>query len=166
MGQVSRTLGTFASAVSRPGSHRLRNTGFTPKTIKVQDYPPVTSMILDMLLSYSSLTARHVLAVWEVGMGHMINDCLWRHYMPRKHGLVFVVDSANHNRLAEARSFLNLWHNDRAPAGLPLLIYANKQDLPDALSVSELTDRLGLKDLHGRPWHIKVNRFFRILVMS
>ena len=93
-------------------------------------------------------------------MGHMVNDYLWSHYMPRKQGIVFVVNSANHARLAEARSLLNLWHNQRAPKGLPLLICANKQDLPDALSVPELTDRLGLKDLHGRPWHIKVNTCF------
>jgi len=164
MGHATPTLGTFASAVSHLGSHQLHITGFKPNTIKVKEYPPVTGMIPHIFLSYSSLTARPIVAVWEVGMGHMINDCLWRHYMPRKNGLVFVVDSVDHNRLGEARSFLNLWHNDRAPKGLPLLICANKQDLPDALSVSELIDRLGLKDLHGRPWHIKVNRSFRILV--
>jgi len=88
-------------------------------------------------------------------MGHMINDYLWRQYMPRKHGLIFVVDSANLDRLEEARSLVKIWHNQQAPKGLPFLVYANKQDLPDALSVLELIDRLGLKDLHGRPWHIK-----------
>ena len=90
-------------------------------------------------------------------MGHMINDYLWRQYMPRKHGLIFVVDSANLDQLEEAQSLVKSWHNDRAPKGLPFLIYANMQDLPDALSVLELIGRLGLKDLHGRPWHIKVN---------
>jgi signal recognition particle receptor subunit beta len=77
--------------------------------------------------------------------------------MPGKRGLIFVVDSADRNRLEEARSLVNVLHNDWAPKGLPLLIYANKQDLPDALSVPELVDQLGLKDLHGRPWHIKVD---------
>jgi len=84
--------------------------------------------------------------------------------MPKQHRFIFVVDGTNNDRLEAARSFVNLWHNDRAPKGLPLLICANRQDLPDALSVFELTDRLGLKDLHGRPWHIKVNSFFRIFV--
>jgi signal recognition particle receptor subunit beta len=89
-------------------------------------------------------------------MGHMIQD-LWQYYMQKKRGLIFVVDSANHNWLGAARSLLNRWHNHQAPKGLPLLIYANKQDVPGALSVLELMDRLGLKDLHGRPWHIKVD---------
>ena len=31
-----------------------------------------------------------------------------------------------------------------------ILIFANKQDLPNALSVSEMTDKLGLRDLRGR----------------
>ena len=31
-----------------------------------------------------------------------------------------------------------------------LLVFANKQDLPNAMSASELTDKLGLQDLRGR----------------
>lgn len=31
-----------------------------------------------------------------------------------------------------------------------LLVFANKQDLPNAMGVSELTDKLGLHSLRGR----------------
>lgn len=31
-----------------------------------------------------------------------------------------------------------------------LLVFANKQDLPNALSVSELTDKLGLNNLRNK----------------
>jgi hypothetical protein len=34
-------------------------------------------------------------------------------------------------------------------------VFANKQDLPGAMSVSELTEKLGLHALRGRPWHIQ-----------
>lgn len=33
-----------------------------------------------------------------------------------------------------------------------LLIFANKQDLPNAMSVSEITDKLGLHSLRQRRW--------------
>ena len=36
-----------------------------------------------------------------------------------------------------------------------LLVYANKQDLPNAMSVAEVTDKLGLKNLSNRKWYIQ-----------
>lgn len=33
-----------------------------------------------------------------------------------------------------------------------LLVFANKQDLPNAMSVSEITDKLGLHSLRQRRW--------------
>ena len=35
-----------------------------------------------------------------------------------------------------------------------LLVFANKQDLPNAMSVSEITDKLGLQSLRQRRWYI------------
>ena len=45
MGQVRRTLGTFASVVSQPRSNQFRITGLNKETIKLKGYPPVTSMV-------------------------------------------------------------------------------------------------------------------------
>jgi len=36
-----------------------------------------------------------------------------------------------------------------------LLVYANKQDLPNAMSVNEVTERLGLNQLRNRQWYIQ-----------
>ena len=36
-----------------------------------------------------------------------------------------------------------------------LLVFANKQDLPNAMSVSEVTDKLGLHSLGNRKWYIQ-----------
>ncbi len=36
-----------------------------------------------------------------------------------------------------------------------LLVFANKQDLPNAMSAPELTDKLGLHELSGRQWYIQ-----------
>jgi signal recognition particle receptor subunit beta len=36
-----------------------------------------------------------------------------------------------------------------------VLVFANKQDLPKALSVSQVADRLQLPKLRGHPWHVQ-----------
>lgn len=36
-----------------------------------------------------------------------------------------------------------------------VLIFANKQDLPHAMSAAEMTDKLGLPSLQGRKWYIQ-----------
>jgi len=35
-----------------------------------------------------------------------------------------------------------------------VLVFANKQDLPNALSVAEITDKLGLHSLRLRRWYV------------
>jgi ADP-ribosylation factor 1/2 len=35
-----------------------------------------------------------------------------------------------------------------------LLVFANKQDLPNAMSVSEMTDKLSLHSLRQRRWYV------------
>lgn len=36
-----------------------------------------------------------------------------------------------------------------------LLVFANKQDLPNALSASEVSERLGLYQLRARKWYVQ-----------
>ena len=38
-----------------------------------------------------------------------------------------------------------------------LLVFANKQDLPNAMNASEITDKLGLQSLRQRTWYIQVS---------
>jgi ADP-ribosylation factor protein 1 len=40
-----------------------------------------------------------------------------------------------------------------------LLVFANKQDLPNAMNASEITDKLGLQALRQRTWYIQVRLF-------
>jgi len=37
-----------------------------------------------------------------------------------------------------------------------LLVFANKQDLPQAMNAAEMTDKLGLSSLRHRQWYIQV----------
>jgi len=38
---------------------------------------------------------------------------------------------------------------------VPVLIFANKQDMPDAMTASEVAEKMSLVQLQGRTWEIK-----------
>lgn len=40
-------------------------------------------------------------------------------------------------------------------AGAALLVYANKQDVAGALSVSQIAERMGITRMRGREWHVE-----------
>ena len=56
---------------------------------------------------------------------------LWRHYYTGTQGLIFVVDCADRDRIDEARQELHRIINDREMRDAIILIFANKQDLPE-----------------------------------
>ncbi|TNN33081.1 ADP-ribosylation factor 5 [Liparis tanakae] len=87
--------------------------------------------------------------VWDVGGQDKIRP-LWRHYFQNTQGLIFVVDSNDRERVAESAEELTKMLNEDELKDAVLLVFANKQDLPNALSVSELTDKLGLQSLRSK----------------
>eukprot|EP00766_Chilomastix_caulleryi_P006468 gnl/Chilomastix_caulleri/8726.p1 GENE.gnl/Chilomastix_caulleri/8726~~gnl/Chilomastix_caulleri/8726.p1 ORF type:complete len:62 (+),score=15.61 gnl/Chilomastix_caulleri/8726:59-244(+) len=36
-----------------------------------------------------------------------------------------------------------------------LLVFANKQDMPDAMKLNEVTEAMDLKSLRGREWYVQ-----------
>lgn len=92
--------------------------------------------------------------VWDVGGQDKIRP-LWRHYFQNTQGLIFVVDSNDRDRVTEARDELHRMLNEDELRDATLLVFANKQDLPNAMSVAEITDKLGLHSLRQRRWYIQ-----------
>ena len=54
-------------------------------------------------------------------------------------GLIFVIDSNDRERIGEAREELNRMLNEDELREAVLLIFANKQDLPNAMNAAEIT---------------------------
>ncbi|KAI4825600.1 ADP-ribosylation factor 4-like [Gymnodraco acuticeps] len=92
--------------------------------------------------------------VWDVGGQDKIRP-LWRHYFQNTQGLIFVVDSNDRERVAESSEELQKMLTEDELKDAVLLVFANKQDLPNALPVSELTEKLGLQALRNKNWHIQ-----------
>lgn len=92
--------------------------------------------------------------VWDVGGQDKIRP-LWRHYYQNTNGLIFVVDSNDRDRIGEARDELSKMLNEDEMRDAILLVFANKQDLPNAMAAAEITDKLQLQALRNRHWYIQ-----------
>mmetsp|Transcript_2598 Transcript_2598/g.3217 ORF Transcript_2598/g.3217 Transcript_2598/m.3217 type:complete len:181 (-) Transcript_2598:367-909(-) len=91
--------------------------------------------------------------VWDVGGQHKIRP-LWRHYYQNTEGLIFVVDSSDKERLEESKEELDRMLQEDELRDAVVLVFANKQDLPGALSVKQITEKLGLDKLRRR-WYVQ-----------
>uniref|UniRef100_A0A8C6MQ38 ADP-ribosylation factor n=1 Tax=Mus spicilegus TaxID=10103 RepID=A0A8C6MQ38_MUSSI len=74
-------------------------------------------------------------AMWDVGGQDKIRP-LWRHYFQNTQGLIFLVDSNDREREELMRMLAEDELRDAA-----LLVFANKQDLPNAMNAAEITDK-------------------------
>eukprot|EP00095_Tigriopus_kingsejongensis_P002704 snap_masked-scaffold809_size94238-processed-gene-0.2 protein:Tk02704 transcript:snap_masked-scaffold809_size94238-processed-gene-0.2-mRNA-1 annotation:"adp-ribosylation factor-like protein 4a" len=103
--------------------------------------------------------------IWDVGGQDKLRP-LWKSYTRCTDGIIFVVDSCKQDRFDEAKLELlrmcksqNPGSAGKGPAGghIPVLILANKQDLPNAVDDQTLEGVLGLRDLsnNGVHWHIQ-----------
>lgn len=77
----------------------------------------------------------------EIGGGEDLRR-YWMDYLRRTHVLVYVVDSSDRSRLPLAKAELHRLL--RVEPQLPVVVLGNKQDKPNAVSVSELHEALSL----------------------
>lgn len=91
--------------------------------------------------------------VWDVGGQDKIRP-LWRHYYTGTQGLIFVIDSADRDRIDEARKELHKIMLDREMRDSILLVFANKQDLEHAMSPEEVTEKLQLYKTKDVLWYV------------
>ncbi|XP_078157208.1 GTP-binding protein 1 [Carex rostrata] len=89
------------------------------------------------------------LVFWDLG-GQVGLRTIWEKYYEEAHAIIYVMDASSPNSFEDAKSALEkvLRHEDLQ--GAPLLILANKQDVPEAVLAEELERNLDLNDLDER----------------
>lgn len=93
--------------------------------------------------------------MWDVGGQDKIRKLL-SHYYNGTNAMIFVIDASDTpERLEKARDELNGMLQEDQLKGAQLLVYANKQDLPGALSGPEITKLLGLDKVTDRNWIVQ-----------
>ena len=69
--------------------------------------------------------------------------------------LIYVVDSCDRSRFTESREELDRILEEDAMRTTPVLILANKQDLPGAATCAEITNAFKMHQRAGREWYVQ-----------
>ncbi|XP_065912598.1 ADP-ribosylation factor-like protein 1 [Dysidea avara] len=91
--------------------------------------------------------------VWDLGGQTSIRP-YWRCYYSNTDAIIYVVDSADRDRLAISKSELVSMLEEEELRKAMLMVFANKQDLEGAMTPSEISNALGLSALKNRTWSI------------
>ena len=122
---------------------QLISRGAAPETL-----PTIGFTVQELVLDGLPLT------VFDVGGQEKIRE-LWSQYCRAADGLVLVVDSGDPARFIDVRTELvKLLHGTAHLSHASVLVLANKQDQPQALSPTDLAARLRLHEMEQR-WHIE-----------
>lgn len=93
------------------------------------------------------------LNVWDIGGQSKIRP-YWKNYLDNTDVLIYVVDCSDRKRVPETSEELMDLLNDEKLTDVPLLVFANKQDLSNVLPAAEIAESLGLVKLENRIWQI------------
>eukprot|EP00416_Gambierdiscus_australes_P032708 CAMPEP_0171093098 /NCGR_PEP_ID=MMETSP0766_2-20121228/38880_1 /TAXON_ID=439317 /ORGANISM="Gambierdiscus australes, Strain CAWD 149" /LENGTH=183 /DNA_ID=CAMNT_0011551485 /DNA_START=80 /DNA_END=631 /DNA_ORIENTATION=+ len=94
------------------------------------------------------------LNVWDIGGQKTIRP-YWSNYFEASDALIYVIDSSDKRRLEESGAELRELLAEDKLSGLPVLIFANKQDLMQALPAEEISESLTLANIKERVWTIQ-----------
>lgn len=78
----------------------------------------------------------------------------WRCYYSNTDAIIYVVDSADKDRIGISKDELLYMLREEELAGAILLVLANKQDIDGCLSVAEVHQALGLDALKNRTFQV------------
>lgn len=81
--------------------------------------------------------------VWDLGGQTSIRP-YWRCYFPNTQAVIYVVDSSDTERIATSKQEFHAILEEEELKDAAVLVFANKQDLPGALSDAQVTEGLGL----------------------
>ncbi|THH09048.1 hypothetical protein EW145_g2285 [Phellinidium pouzarii] len=93
--------------------------------------------------------------VWDLGGQSSIRP-YWRCYFPNTSAIIYVIDASDHERLDTSRTELLTMLSEDELRDVPLLVFANKQDVGGSLQPEKLSEELGLAGREkGRQWSVR-----------
>ncbi|XP_074520591.1 ADP-ribosylation factor-like protein 11 [Halichoeres trimaculatus] len=113
-----------------------------------------TSPTIGFNVGTLDLDKKTSLTVWDVG-GQRSMRPNWRYYLDECKALVFVVDSSDRARMPEAQKALKKILSDEKLRGIPLMVLANKKDLPGSMTIREISNQLDLQAQTERMWEVQ-----------
>jgi ADP-ribosylation factor-like protein 1 len=93
-------------------------------------------------------------SLWDLGGQTNIRP-YWRCYLGNTNAIIYVVDSADRERIGLAKKELYAMFAEEEMRGVHLLVFANKQDQEGAMTEIEVAHELGLETIKDRKWYIR-----------
>ncbi|CBY19390.1 unnamed protein product [Oikopleura dioica] len=87
--------------------------------------------------------------IWDIG-GQPRFRTMWERYCRGVNVIVYMVDAADHDKIEQTTRELHELLDKPSLQGMPVLVLGNKNDLPNALDVDSLTDKLNLDRIDDR----------------
>ena len=115
------------------------------RRVMTSEFKPNTRRTLGLNVDEFSLDQSLKMVCWDIGGQQVFRETLWVSYIDEASGIVFVVDSSDQNRFSEAKD--ELWRiilSNPKVKNIPILVLANKQDLPTAVNEGALAKALDL----------------------
>lgn len=133
----------------------LDNAGKTTILYRLQVGEPVGQTVPTIGFNVETLQYKNIkFQVWDLGGQTSIRP-YWRCYYPNTDAIIFVVDSADTERLKIARQELMAMLEEEELKDAILLVFANKQDMKGALKAQDVSEALGLTTIRNRQWSIQ-----------
>ena len=149
----SRLLSVFGEREARILVLGLDNAGKTTILYRLQ-VGTVVSTIPTIGFNVETVKYKNIkFQVWDLGGQTSIRP-YWRCYYPNTQAIIYVVDSSDVERIGTSRQEFHAILEEEELRDAIILVYANKQDLPGALSEAEVTEGLGLAEIKNRQWSI------------
>lgn len=150
---LSRLLSFFGDKEARILVLGLDNAGKTTILYRLH-VGEVVQTIPTIGFNVETVTYKNIkFQVWDLGGQTSIRP-YWRCYYPNTQAIIYVVDSCDADRLPTSREEFQAILEEEELKDAPLLIYANKQDLPGALTDAAVAEGLGLTSIKSRDWAI------------
>ncbi|XP_063264249.1 ADP-ribosylation factor-like protein 14 [Prinia subflava] len=112
---------------------------------------PTIGFNVDMIEAGKDFT----LTIWDVGGQKKMRE-LWSNFLEDTDGLLYVVDSSDKRRLDKSRREFELILKNDSIKNVPVVVLANKQDVPGALNAEEITRKFKMKKYcSDRNWYVQ-----------
>ncbi len=112
----------------------------TIKEVLANNLSPLTVPTIGVTKPVKLKIGKYKVTVYD--LGGQVTD-LWRNYYHEIHGAIWVVDAADIEQLDASKTALQQDVQHEMLKGKPILVMANKQDLPQALSESDIATKMG-----------------------
>lgn len=90
--------------------------------------------------------------MWDIGGQSKIRP-LWRYYFQGTNVLIWIIDSADVERIEESKAELHSLMKEPELQNAMVLIYANKSDLPGSMDCETICKKLELHSFSNRKLH-------------